>query len=90
MTGKAGAGKGSGAGNNLGQTHPINIGANLYGVAACLAFLRMIFIFEIHHRYSIPTVVELCGSRVNTTGNFCKGTPINAVQWVLAIFDQPN
>ena len=60
MTGKAGAGKGSGAGNNLGQTHPINIGANLYGVAACLAFLRMIFIFEIHHRYSIPTVVVLC------------------------------
>ena len=45
-----GAGKGSGVGNNLGQTHPINIGANLYGVAACLAFLRMIFIFEIHHR----------------------------------------
>ena len=42
--------KGRCAGNNLEQTHPINIGANLYGVAACLAFLRMIFIFEIHHR----------------------------------------
>ena len=37
--------------NSLDETHPINIGGNLYGVAACLAFLRMIFIFELHHRF---------------------------------------
>jgi len=37
--------------NNLDQFHPINIGAILYGVAACLAFLRMVFIFEVHSRF---------------------------------------
>eukprot|EP00095_Tigriopus_kingsejongensis_P008164 maker-scaffold735_size104922-snap-gene-0.26 protein:Tk08164 transcript:maker-scaffold735_size104922-snap-gene-0.26-mRNA-1 annotation:"short transient receptor potential channel 7-like" len=31
--------------------HPINIGANLYGVACCMAFLKVIFLFEIHHRF---------------------------------------
>jgi hypothetical protein len=41
---------GGGPSMNLPQTHSINIGANLYGVAACLAFLRLIFTFEIHHR----------------------------------------
>jgi hypothetical protein len=35
-----------------GENHPINIGANVYGLAACLAFLRLIFIFEIHYRLS--------------------------------------
>ena len=33
-----------------GECHPINIGANIYGVAACMAFLRLIFVFEIHYR----------------------------------------
>ena len=53
---------GSGVRNNLDQTHSINIGANLYGVAACLAFLRMIFIFEIHHRYIMPTAAMFLGA----------------------------
>lgn len=32
------------------EPQAITIGANLFGVAACLAFLRMIFVFELHHR----------------------------------------
>ena len=39
-----------GCGNSLNNLHPINVGANIYGVASCLAFLRMIWIFELHHR----------------------------------------
>jgi len=31
--------------------HPINVGANLYGVAACMAFLKVIFFFEVHYRF---------------------------------------
>ena len=37
-------------GNSLKDLHPINIGANIYGVASCFAFLRLIWIFELHHR----------------------------------------
>ena len=59
--------------NNLKETHPINIGANLYGVAACLAFLRLIFTFEIHHRfgpilYCIKNIFwDILSGRVNCT-----------------------
>ena len=45
---------GGGVGDRLLTTdtwHPINIGANVYGVAACMAFLRVIFHFEIHSRF---------------------------------------
>lgn len=31
--------------------HPIDTGSVIYGVAACLAYLRLIFAFEIHHRF---------------------------------------
>ena len=34
----------------LDEDHPINVGANIYGVASCMAFLKLIFHFEIHHR----------------------------------------
>ncbi len=31
--------------------HFLSVGANIYGLAACLACLRVIFFFEIHHRF---------------------------------------
>ncbi len=31
--------------------HPLSLGANIYGLASCLAFLKVIFYFEIHYRF---------------------------------------
>ena len=33
------------------ESHPINIGRNLFGVAACMAFLKIIFHFAIHYKF---------------------------------------
>ena len=33
------------------ETHPINIGRNLFGVASCMAFFKIIFQFEIHYKF---------------------------------------
>ena len=59
-------------GNSLKDLHPINIGANIYGVASCLAFLRMIWIFELHHRigpilFCIKVIIVYQGKNVSLT-----------------------
>ena len=33
------------------EEHPINIGRNLFGVASCMAFFKIIFQFEIHYKF---------------------------------------
>ena len=33
------------------ELHPINIGRNLFGVASCMAFFKIIFQFEIHYKF---------------------------------------
>ena len=33
------------------ESHPINIGRNLFGVASCMAFLRIIFHFQVHYKF---------------------------------------
>ena len=33
------------------EEHPINIGRNMFGVASCMAFLKIIFHFQIHYKF---------------------------------------
>ena len=33
------------------EMHPINVGRNLFGVASCMAFLKIIFHLSIHYKF---------------------------------------
>ena len=44
------------------EEHPINIGRNLFGVASCMAFFKIIFQFEIHYKFG---PILFCIKQVN-------------------------
>ena len=45
------------------EMHPINVGRNLFGVASCMAFLKVIFHLSIHYKFG---PILFCIKQVNT------------------------
>ena len=45
------------------EMHPINVGRNLFGVASCMAFLKVIFHLSIHYKFG---PILYCIKQVNT------------------------
>ena len=57
---------------DLEEMHPINIGRNLFGVASCMAFLKIIFHFEIHYKFG---PILFCIQQVKRLFNY----PLNSM-----------
>ena len=36
---------------DIDEVHPINIGRNMFGVASCMAFFKVIFHLSIHYKF---------------------------------------
>ena len=54
------------------ELHPINIGRNLFGVASCMAFLKVIFHLSIHYKFGpiLFCIKQVRSNRLKTTTSY--------------------